>query len=229
MAKKNNTWNINDKKSRREAWLSSMFTKDHNFINYFRDNLYEIAPGVYRGAQPTMGQFKKLRDKLGIKTIVNLKNDNRNSAYFLFEEERCKELGLKLVNVRISSRSLPSTEQLIEYKRVMEEEMETPVLIHCKAGADRTSNFCTLYQYFIEKRKMKDTDQLRFFPYGYVKYSNAGIIKYYYDQFIEYEEKNPDANLITWSKEVANIEQMKEEFHGNSFANFIYDKVLRRE
>ncbi len=223
-----NKWNINNPKERREAWMHALFYKDHNFINYFRDNLYEIAPGVYRGAQPTMGQLKKLRDKLGIKTIINLKHENRDSAYFLFEEERCKELGLKLVNVRISSRSLPSTEQLIEYKRVLEEEMDKPVLIHCKAGADRTSHFCTLYQYFIEKRKMKDTDQLRFFPYGYIKYSNAGVLKYYYDLFAKYEEENPDADLITWSKSIDH-KKLREEFRANKLANFLYDSILRRE
>lgn len=223
-----NRWDIKDPKQRKEAWISSMFTKDHNFINYFRDNLYEIAPGVYRGAQPTMGQLKKLRDKLGIKTIINLKNDNRKSAYFLFEEERCKELGLKLVNVGISSRSLPSTQQLIEYKKVLEEEMEKPVLIHCKAGADRTSNFCTLYQYFIEKRKMKDTNQLRFFPYGYMKTSGAGVLRYYYDMFIEYEKNNPNADLIEWSKTV-NPKKIKEEFKANKLTNFLYDKILKRE
>lgn len=223
-----NRWDINNPKERKEAWISSMFTKDHNFINYFRDNLYEIAPGVYRGAQPTMGQLKKLRDKLGIKTIINLKNDNRKSAYFLFEEERCKELGLKLVNVSISSRSLPSTKQLIEYKRVLEEEMDKPVLIHCKAGADRTSNFCTLYQYFIEKRKMKDTDQLKFFPYGYMKTSGAGVLKHYYDMFIEYEKNNPNSDLIEWSKNI-DPKKIKEEFKANKLANFLYDKILRRE
>ena len=223
-----NRWDINNPKERKEAWISSMFTKDHNFINYFRDNLYEIAPGVYRGAQPTMGQLKKLRDKLGIKTIINLKNDNRKSAYFLFEEERCKELGLKLVNVGISSRSLPSTQQLIEYKKVLEEEMEKPVLIHCKAGADRTSNFCTLYQYFIEKRKMKDTNQLKFFPYGYMKTSGAGVLRYYYDMFIEYEKNNPNADLIEWSKTI-DPTKIKEEFKANKLTNFLYDKILKRE
>lgn len=223
-----NRWDITDPKQRKEAWISSMFTKDHNFINYFRDNLYEIAPGVYRGAQPTMGQLKKLRDKLGIKTIINLKNDNRKSAYFLFEEERCKELGLKLVNVGISSRSLPSTQQLIEYKKVLEEEMEKPVLIHCKAGADRTSNFCTLYQYFIEKRKMKDTNQLKFFPYGYMKTSGAGVLRYYYDMFIEYEKNNPNADLIEWSKTI-DPKKIKEEFKANKLTNFLYDKILKRE
>lgn len=206
-----------------------MFFHDHNFTNYFRLNLHEIAPGVYRSSQPTMGQFKKLQEKLGIKTVVNLKNDNRNSAYFLFEEERCKQLGLKLVNVSIRSREMPRTDQLLEYKRVMEEEIEKPVLIHCKAGADRTGIFCTLYQYFIEGRNIKDTDQLGFFPYGHVKYSNAGRSDYYFEQFAKYQEEHPDVDLITWSKEIADIDKMKKEFRPNPVGNFINDKVLRRQ
>jgi len=223
-----NRWDINDPKQRKQAWFYCLFKEDHNFINYFRNNLYKIAPKVYRSAQPTMGQLKKYRDKYGIKTIINLKNDNRNSAYFLFEEQRCKQLGLKLINVNVRSRIAPKTRQLIEYKKIME-EMHEPVLIHCKAGVDRTGVFCTLYQYFIEKKHIKDTNQLRFFPYGYIKYSNAGIVNYYFEQFAKYQKKHPKVDLITWSKDIANTQEIEKQFHSNSIANFIYEKILRRE
>ena len=66
----NNRWDINNPTERRKAWWSSMFFNDHNFTNYFRLNLHEIAPGVFRSSQPTMGQFKMLKEKYGIKTII---------------------------------------------------------------------------------------------------------------------------------------------------------------
>lgn len=224
-----NRWDLNNSRQRRIAWWNSMFFEDHNFTNFIRFNFHEIAPRVYRSSQPRMKKFKELKEHFGIKTIINLKSENRNSAYFLFEEEKCKELGLKLINVNINSRAMPTTEQLLEYERIIKHEMKKPVLIHCKAGSDRTGIFCTLYQYFIEKREIKDTDQLKFLPFGHVKYSKAGRIDYYFEQFAKYEEQHPEIDLITWSKEVANLDQMMEDFKTKPLFDFFNDKILRRE
>lgn len=222
-------FDLEDRYDRKIAWFYSMFFEDHNFTNYFRFNFHKVSNGVYRSSQPTMKKLEELKNKYGIKTVINLKSENRKSAYFLFEEEKCRKLGLKLINVNIRSREMLTTKELLEYKRIMEEEMENPTLIHCKAGADRTGIFCTLYQYFIEKRDIKDTNQLKFLPFGHVKYSKAGRSDYYFEQFTKYKQDNPNIDLITWSREVANLKKMKEEFKINFLANFLNDKILRRE
>jgi hypothetical protein len=56
-----------------------------------------------------MKKLEELKNEYGIKTVINLKSENRKSAYFLFEEEKCRELGLKLINVNIRSREMPTT------------------------------------------------------------------------------------------------------------------------
>jgi protein tyrosine/serine phosphatase len=221
-------WNIKSFWGRKKAWIYAMFLVDHNFTNLFRFNFHEISKDIYRSSQPTMWQLKRIKEKYNIKTIVNLKDANRNCAYFLFEEEKCKELGLELINVNIRSRAFPKYEQILKYKEVME-NMEGPVLIHCKAGADRTGIFCTLYQYFIEKKQIKETNQLKFWPYGHVKYSDAGRIDYYFEQFAKYQEKNPDVDLLTWAKNIVNLDELEKNFVTNPIANFINNKLLKRE
>ena len=224
----NNRWNIKSFWGRKKAWLFAMFIEDHNFTNVVRLNFHEIAKNVFRSSQPTMWQLKRLKKKYNLVEIVNLKDENRNCAYFHFEEEKCQELGLKLVNVQIGSREFPTYEDLLSYKKVIE-EMQEPVLIHCKAGADRTGIFCTLYQYFKENRDIRDTDQLKLFPYGHVKYSNAGKVDYYFEQFAKYQETHPKIDLLTWARDIADLEQFKKDFQPNPIAAFINDKILKRE
>jgi len=224
----NNRWNIKSFWGRKKAWLSAMFFKDHNFTNLIRFNFHEIAKNVFRSSQPTMWQLERLKKRYNLVTIVNLKDANRQSAYFHFEEEKCEALGLNLINVNISSRGFPTYERLLKYKKVIE-QMQEPVLIHCKAGADRTGIFCTLYQYFYENRSIKETDQLKLFPYGHFRYSNAGKGDYYFEQFAQYQETHPEVDLLTWSRDIVDLEQLQQDFKPNPIANFINDKIFRRE
>lgn len=221
-------WDLKSFWGRKKAWIYAFLLEDHNFTNLIRFNFHEIAKNVFRSSQPTMWQLERITKKYNLKTIVNLKDENRNCPYFLFEEEKCKELGLKLVNVNISSRSFPTYERIVKYKEIME-NMEGPVLIHCKAGADRTGIFCTLYQYFVEKKAMKDTNQLRFWPYGHFRWSNAGKSDYFFEEFAKYQEKHPDVDLLTWAKDIVDMDELARTFKPNPLANFINDKILKRE
>jgi len=224
----NNKWNITTFWGRKKAWIYAMFLKDHNFTNLIRFNFHEIAKGVFRSSQPTMWQLEKLTREYNLTTVVNLKDAQRDNPYFHFEEEKCEELGLKLINVNISSRGFPTYEKLLNYKKIIE-TMEKPVLIHCKAGADRTGIFCTLYQYFYEKRDIEDTDQLKLFPYGHFRYSNAGKGDYYFEEFVKFQKIHPKIDLLTWAKDFADLNQMTKDFRPNPIANFINDKILQRE
>jgi len=221
-------WNIKTFWGRKKAWWFAMFFQDHNFTNLFRFNFHEIAPNIFRSSQPTMWQLERLTEKYNITTIVNLKDANRESPYFHFEEEKCEELGLKLINVGIFSRGFPKYEKLLEYKKIID-ELDEPTLIHCKAGADRTGIFCTLYQYFKENRAIEDTDQLKLFPYGHFRYSSAGKSDYYFEEFAKYKKEHPEIDLLTWSKDVADLDQMGKDFKYKPIINFINDKILKRE
>lgn len=203
-------------------------TVEHHFINYLRNNFHQVSNEAYRSAQPTMGQIKKWQKKYGIKTIVNLKGENPAGAYFYFEKEQCEKLGIKLVNVGIKSRGIPQEWRIEKAKEVFA-TVEYPILMHCKAGADRAGVYSTLYQYFRQNIPIEKTNQLKFWPYGHIKYSKAGKIDFYFNTFIEYKKENPKTEFYNWSQNIANRDEIEKNFKTNKLADFINDKILRRE
>lgn len=224
-----NKYDLSTPKGRFKAWLNAMLV-DHLFTNYVRSNFHKIADGVYRSSQPTLGQLKRYMRRYGIKTVINLKGENRKKGAFLLEEEWCQKLGLNLVSVRLYSYAVPTPEVVRELKHLFE-NVEYPVLIHCKSGADRTSIAATLYRYFRQGVPVEKSDQMRFFPYGHMRYSGAGISDFYFEEFTRYNREHPGAelDLLEWTERVMDREEIKRRFVVHPWADFLYKRILRRE
>ncbi|KIM04033.1 MAG: hypothetical protein KN64_10080 [Sulfurovum sp. AS07-7] len=220
-------FDINNKLIRVKAWFYAMFV-EHNFINPFRYNFHKISDNVYRSSQPTMWQLKRDVKKYGIKTIINLKGANKNSAYYAFEVETCKKLGVTLVDRSIYSRAIPSADKIILAKETFE-SIEYPMWMHCKAGADRTGLYATLFQYFHDNTPIEQTNQLKFFPFGHLKQSKAGKVDFFFEKFMEYQKENPDKDLLYWVKNVMDREKLDKEFKSSIFSNLLNDYLFRRE
>jgi protein tyrosine phosphatase (PTP) superfamily phosphohydrolase (DUF442 family) len=209
------------------AWLYSMLV-EHNFTNLIRFNFHRISDEAFRSSQPTMWQLRRMVKKYGIRTIINLKGANANSAYWAFEREQCEKLGVHLVDIAIYSRSIPEAARIRRAKEVFE-SVEYPIWIHCKAGADRAGIYSTFYQYFRKHIPIAETNQLRLWPFGHIRHSNAGKIDYYLELYLDYRKDHPEIGLLEWAETVADRDRIDREFKAGGFASFINDVVLRRE
>jgi protein tyrosine phosphatase (PTP) superfamily phosphohydrolase (DUF442 family) len=164
---------------RRQAlWHFHIF--DHAWLRIFWTNFDEVAPGVYRSNQPDPARLEKLRD-MGIRTIVNLRGTPRQSHY-LFEEESCAALGLKMVNLHLHARrAAPRSEllALIETFRTAEK----PFLMHCKSGADRAGLAAAIYLLAIEGRTVAEARRQLGPAYVHVRWSRTGICDHLLDAY----------------------------------------------
>lgn len=213
--------------ARAKAWLHAMLV-EHNFTNLLRFNFHRISPECFRSSQPTMWQLRRVVRKYGIKTIINLKGANEESAYWAFEREQCAKLGVRLVDVKIASRGFPSHARL-QLAHDVFASVEYPIWIHCKAGIDRTGIYATLYQHFRLGMPIEQTDQLRLWPYGHIRRSKAGKAGYFLEQYARYHREHPEVGLLEWSRDIADREQMEREFRASGLASFLNDRLLRRE
>ncbi len=201
---------------------------DHSFLTIFRLNFHKVDSDLYRSAQPNPYQLKKIIAEKNIKTVFNLRGDE-DIAILNLEREVCKKQGITLVEEKFFSRRILSYETLIKAKKILE-SIEYPVLIHCKAGADRTGMISVLYLHFIKNLPLHVAKQkeLKLFPYGHFNFGKTGILDWFFDQFLKHQKTNPNANLLEWSKSI-DAEELKKQYKPNSLWDFFLDKVLRRE
>ncbi len=120
---------------------------------HFR-NLHVVRAGVlYRSGQLTrFGLQRVLRDH-GIKTVVTLRDAaNPNlPPPDLAEENYCRAQEINYV--RITPRnwwapdgSIPAEQGVRQFRTVMDDPRNYPVLVHCFAGIHRTGAYCAIYR-----------------------------------------------------------------------------------
>ncbi len=198
-----------------------IITEEHNFINLFWTNLSKVDEGVYRSAQLTPWKLKKLIKKYNFKTIINLRGNNKNYLYKK-EKEICEKLGVEYYTVSLLSRS-PHKIRKEELEKLifLLQNAKKPLLFHCKAGADRSGFVAVLYHILNGKDKFEAIKKELKLKYGYLAFTKAGRIKKLFELYNEKED------FLDWF--LKNREIIEKSYKSNKLADFLYDKILKRE
>ena len=93
-----------------------------------------VAPGVYRGAQPTDAELANLVSRYGVKSVVKLNHGSDATV-----------AGLKLVEEPLWAFITPDHDTV---SRILDaiDAAPKPVFIHCTHGEDRTGLIVALYK-----------------------------------------------------------------------------------
>ena len=114
-------------------------------LQLYLGNEHTSIPGeLYRSAQPTGKDIENYARDMGIKSIINLRGENLNDAWYQEEVATAKALGITHINFRMKAARELTNEQALELIEVMRNAPK-PLLIHCRAGADRTGLAAALY------------------------------------------------------------------------------------
>lgn len=104
-------------------------------------NFGQMDEHFYRGAQPDPDDYQALA-ALGIKTIVDLRDDPTN-----YEKANAEAAGIKYVNIRMSDTRKPASEQVETFIGVAKDESNWPFYVHCIGGRHRTGLIGAIYRY----------------------------------------------------------------------------------
>ena len=111
----------------------------------YKGNIHTIIEGqAYRSNQPDPARIASLQKLYDIRTIINLRGPEPGSKWYDDEIAATKALGIDHADFEMSSRrelSAAQTRQLI----ALMQNVQKPVLIHCKSGSDRTGLAAALY------------------------------------------------------------------------------------
>ena len=100
-------------------------------------NFAQVAPGLYRSAQPTAEGFRAAR-AMGIRTVVNLRTLHSDRTLL-------SGTGLDYVHIRVKAWH-PEDEDVVAFLAVALDPKRQPVLVHCEHGADRTGLMVATYR-----------------------------------------------------------------------------------
>ncbi|BDU73194.1 fused DSP-PTPase phosphatase/NAD kinase-like protein [Mesoterricola silvestris] len=132
-------------------------------------NFARLSPAVWRGAQPTAEGFRNL-EKWGVRTVISFRHDHDD-----FQE--LKGTGLKYL--RIPSLAFdPSLENIARFLKVVEDEANWPVFIHCAKGKDRTGYNAAAYRIVIQGwTPARALEEMHAFRFNRIWVLNPGFVR----------------------------------------------------
>jgi protein tyrosine/serine phosphatase len=133
-------------------------------------NFQIVVPGkVYRSGQLTEGQWVSYLQKYAIKSLLNLRGEQRGSGWYQGEVRMAAQLGVTHYDVKLSAIRDVESEMLSTILAIMRQAPK-PLLIHCQAGADRAGLIAAMYLFAIEGQRAEAAAQQLSLFYGHFPY-----------------------------------------------------------
>ena len=173
-----------------------MLFVDHGVIRAVYLNLHPVGAQAWRAAQPLPGQIERLAREKGLRAVISLRGGVLHGSYPL-EREACERHGLRFVRAVLRSRGLPSHEELAAIRQLIR-EIETPVLFHCKSGADRAGFMGALWMIEREGASAAEAKAQLSLRYGHISHGSTGVL----DRFME-EAAAAEARGLSFDEWVA--------------------------
>ncbi|MGD0867776.1 MAG: hypothetical protein ABSA49_19745 [Rhizomicrobium sp.] len=103
-----------------------------------------VAGKAARASQAYAGFLRAFLRARAIRSVINLRGPNPKHMWWRYETRICAELGVAHFDTMLSSRRLPTQQMLINLLEAFR-QAQTPVLLKCSGGQDRTSFAAALY------------------------------------------------------------------------------------
>ena len=136
-------------------------------------NFHTVAPEeVYRAAQPSPAAITDYQREHGLRSIINLRGENRGAAWYDNEIATARRLGIQHIDFKMSARRGITKEEAWRLIKVMEQAPK-PLLIHCESGADRTGLASALYLAAIKHADEATAERQLSIRYGHIASPSA--------------------------------------------------------
>jgi protein tyrosine phosphatase (PTP) superfamily phosphohydrolase (DUF442 family) len=212
------------RRDRVRAWLNMLFV-DHGVIRLIYANMWQVTPLMWRSAQPAPHHIRRFA-RAGGRTVVTLRGGLMFGSLPL-ETEACAANGLDFRTIVLRSRALPTPDEMRAILAELD-RIETPVLFHCKSGADRAGfmgGLWLLHREGADAARALDQLSLR---YGHIRRSRTGILDAFFLAFARDGEAQ-GLTLAQWIETAYDPEAIASDFRATGLGTLIGDRLLARE
>jgi protein tyrosine/serine phosphatase len=206
-------------------WYADMLLVDHGVFRLLYVNRHRLGDRAWRSAQPAPRHIRALKRR-GLRTIVNLRGERLCGSYWL-EQRVCERKGIRLINFPLRSRAAPTREE-IRGARALFEQIEYPVLFHCKSGADRVGLMSALYRTFQEGKPIAEAKRELSLRYGHFRQADTGVLDRFFETYLE-DNARQAMPFMEWVDKVYDSRELKRSFRASGWARRLVDQVLKRE
>ena len=133
-------------------------------------NFAEVSPRLYRGGQPTLPGFEKLK-KMGIDIVVDLRLSGKEEERKIVNKE-----GMQFVALPWHC-TLPRDEIFARFLLLLRENPKKKVFVHCRYGDDRTGMMVAAYRMAFEGWTRQEARQ-EMNKFGFHHYLCAPLVRY---------------------------------------------------
>ena len=154
------------------------------------DNFGQVTEFYYRGEQPKGDDYNRLA-ALGIRTIVDLRDDPKEYARTLTEQA-----GMKYINLPMSDKDYPASDIASKFLAIVNDQENWPVYVHCAGGRHRTGAMTAVFRMAIQgwdvNRAYEEMKEYDF----YTRWGHKAMKKFVFDYFRDISNRRGD-NQVT--------------------------------
>lgn len=153
-------------------------------------NFGQVTDFYYRGEQPKGGDYNRLA-AIGVRTIIDLRDDPKDYAKMLTEQA-----GMKYINLPMSDKDYPEPDAASRFLALVNDKENWPVFVHCAGGRHRTGAMTAVFRMSVQGwdanrayEEMKDYD-------FYTRWGHKAMKQFVFDYFRDISSRKID-NQIT--------------------------------
>jgi len=110
------------------------------------DRAADGTPILIGGAQPDAESLERLQRFHGVKTVVNLRGEYPDEAWFIRERDGVAAIGVNWIHLPTSGYLAPPPATVTTFFDIVEDRGNWPVFVHCQMGIHRTGLMLALYR-----------------------------------------------------------------------------------
>jgi tyrosine-protein phosphatase SIW14 len=148
-------------------------------------NFGEVTQKLYRGGQPGADGLKALK-KMGVSIIVDMRGSHSDH-----EKAAAEELGMQYLSIPWHC-PFPSDEPFIKFLKVIEQNPDKKIFVHCRLGDDRTGMAIASYRMAEEGWSADEAlKEMELFGFTGVHHLICPALAHYEKEFPQHLKTNP--------------------------------------
>lgn len=137
-------------------WLAGLVGSRYDGLH----NFAVVEPGVLlRCGQPHVRDLETIRREHGLRAVVAARGGTRHplrGRWFAREAEFCRQHGIRFEHMPFSDSSIPPADVFDRFVRLVAQEGNRPLLVHCEQGFHRTGILVAAYRVRLGGWKLED-------------------------------------------------------------------------